>query len=313
VILRAASLRRALMCALCALCAWCGIAPSARCQAVSPQGMVGVETAHPRAVKTPARMQALGLVLDTSALITDAGEVAVAEAGERSSTAEVTRLQALYSGGAGASRKMLEAAQADQVRAHAQSASAAAHFNLRWGPVAALAADARRKLFDFAANGMGLLVRADVPGRHSLGAAPDSALLDVDGIQVSGRVLGILRQSGEVQSVGVLIEVEHAPPGLGPGARIPVVLLAAPRDGMLLPRDALLYDENGAYVFKQLSKKTGDEKPRYAAVKVKLLLAEGEGWLVSGVDDDDEIVVHGAGMLWSLQGVGTATADDDDD
>jgi hypothetical protein len=91
-----------------------------------------------------------------------------------------------------------------------------------------------------------------------------------------------------------------------------VALLTAARSGMLLPRDALLYDENGAYVYKQLAKKTAAENTRYSPVKVRLLFALGDGWLVEGVDDDDNIVVHGAGVLWSLQGVGTQQPDDDD-
>jgi hypothetical protein len=47
-------------------------------------------------------------------------------------------------------------------------------------------------------------------------------------------------------------------------------------------------------------------------VKVRLLLPYGDGWLVEGVDDDDNIVVHGAGVLWSLQEVGAQQIDDDD-
>jgi hypothetical protein len=90
-----------------------------------------------------------------------------------------------------------------------------------------------------------------------------------------------------------------------------VALLTAVRSGMLLPRDALLYDESGAYVYKQLAKKTAAENARYAPVKVRLLLALGDGWLVDGVDDDDNIVVRGAGVLWSLQGVGAQPQDDD--
>ena len=82
---------------------------------------------------------------------------------------------------------------------------------------------------------------------------------------------------------------------------------------MLLPRDALLYDENGAYVYKQLTQKTHTDKTRYAPVKVHLLLPYGNGWLVEGVDEDDNIVVHGAGVLWSLQGVGAQQPDDADD
>jgi hypothetical protein len=133
----------------------------------------------------------------------------------------------------------------------------------------------------------------------------------VDGVQVPGRVLGVLRQTTESQSVGLLIEVPNAPAGLGPGARIQVALMTGERSGVLLPRDAVLYDENGAYVYKQLAKNAGVATARYAPVKVNLLLPYGDGWLVDGVDDDDNIVVRGAGVLWSLQGVGAQQHDDD--
>jgi hypothetical protein len=45
---------------------------------------------------------------------------------------------------------------------------------------------------------------------------------------------------------------------------------------------------------------------------VKLLAPEGDGWVVSGLDDDDNIVVHGAGVLWSLQGLGSFSAAEED-
>jgi hypothetical protein len=82
---------------------------------------------------------------------------------------------------------------------------------------------------------------------------------------------------------------------------------------MLLPRDAILYDENGAYVYKQVASRTAAEKTRYLPVKVALLMPYGDGWLVQGVDDDDAIVVHGVGVLWSLEGVGARAADDEDE
>ena len=93
---------------------------------------------------------------------------------------------------------------------------------------------------------------------------------------------------------------------------MPVILLTAERSGLLLPRNAVLYDENGAYVYKQLAKQGGAEAARYVPVKVNLRLACGDGWLVDGIDDDDNIVVRGAGVLWSLQGVGAQPQDDDD-
>jgi hypothetical protein len=277
------------------------------------QRAVGIVVAHPLAAKAPDRIEALGLVLDPTTLISDLGEATVAAAAEHSASAELARLHALYAGGAGASLKMLEAAQADQAKAQASAQLAAARFALHWGPLAALPAGAREKLIEASTSGRTLLLRADLPGRHTFGAGLGKAVLDVDGIQVPGRVLGTLRQTTELQSVGVLIEVQSAPAGLGPGARVPVALMTAVRSGLLLPRDALLYDENGAYVYKQLTKKTDAEKALYAPVKVNLLFAYGDGWLVEGVDDDDNIVVHGAGVLWSLQGVGAHAVDDDDD
>jgi multidrug efflux pump subunit AcrA (membrane-fusion protein) len=277
------------------------------------QRAAGIAVAHPIAAKAPERIEALGMVLDATMLISDMGDAAVAAVAEHSASAELARLHALHAGGAGASLKMLEAAQADQAKAQAQAQIAAARFALRWGPVAALPIDARQKVIQASTSGRSLLVRADLPGRHTLGASPSKALLDVDGIQVPGRVLGILRETTELQSVGLLIEVSNPPGGLGPGARVPVAVLTAERTGLLLPRDALLYDENGAYVYKQLAKQSAADMARYAPVKVRLLLPYGEGWLVEGVDDDDEIVVHGAGVLWSLQGMSAQQPDDADD
>jgi hypothetical protein len=276
------------------------------------QHAVGIVVAHPVVAKAPERIEALGLVLDATTLISEMGETAAAAVAEHAASAELARLHALHAGGAGASLKMLEAAQADQAKAQAQAEIAAAHFALHWGPLAALPVAARQKVIEASASGRSLLLRADLPGRHTVGASLSKAVLDVDGIQVPGRVLGVLRQTTELQSVGLLIEVPNAPAGLGPGARIPVALLTAERAGLLLPREALLYDENGAYVYKQLKKKTEAEKARYAPVKVNLLLPFGDGWLVEGVDDDDNIVVHGAGVLWSLQGVGAQQNDADD-
>ncbi len=276
------------------------------------QRAVGIVVARPLAMKVPERIEALGLVLDATLLISDAGDAATAAAAEHSASAELERLRALYGDGAGASLKMLEAAQAEQARTRAQEDLAAARFALHWGPVAALPPAARQKAIEASASGQGLLLRADLPGRHSLGILPSRALLDVDGVQVPGRILGMLRQTTDIQSVGLLIEVQSAPAGLAPGARVPVALLTGERSGLLLPRDAVLYDENGAYVYKRLARKPGDEEWRYSPVKIRLLLPHGDGWLVDGVDDDDDVVVHGAAVLWSLQEAGAHAVDDDD-
>jgi hypothetical protein len=277
------------------------------------QQAAGIAVAHPIPAKAPDRIEALGVVLDPNALLSDLGDSSAAAAAERAAAAELARLQALHADGAGASLKMLEAAQAEQAKAQALAEITAARFALHWGPLAALPGAARRTVILASTRGHGLLLRADLPGRHILGALPSKAELDVDGVLVPGRVLGVLRETTELQSAGLLIEVPSAPSGLGPGARMPVILLTAGRSGLLLPRNAVLYDENGAYVYKQLAKQGGAEAARYVPVKVNLRLAYGDGWLVDGVDDDDNIVVRGAGVLWSLQGLGAQAVEDDDD
>jgi hypothetical protein len=277
------------------------------------QRAVGILVAHPVAAKAPERIEALGRVLDATALIFDLGESTAAAAAEQAASAELERLRALHAGGAAASLRMIEAAQSEQARARAQAQLAAARFTLHWSPLAALPPAERQRVVDASTSGRSLLVRADLPGRHSFGAGLRKAVLDVDGIEVPGRVLGLLRETSELQSTALLIEVPSAPAGLGVGARLQLSLLTGDRKGLLLPPESLLFDETGAYVYKQLTKKTDADKVRYAVVRVKLVLPYGDGWLVEGVDDDDNIVVRGAGVLWSLQGVGAQQREEDDD
>ena len=266
-----------------------------------------------RAVKAaPAeRVAAFGQVLDPSALISDLGEVDANRAAERAASAEVARLQGLYKAGAGASLKNLEAAQAEQAHARAAADAAAARLALRWAPIASNAAR-RQKLVDALVAGKSAIVRVDLPGQHSVGALPQAAIVDVDGIAVEGRVLGVLAQATEAQSASLLVEIEQPPAGLAVGARFGVALTGAARAGFLVPRGALIYEEGGAYVYHQLDAKPGDPNMRYARKKVTLLTQSGDGWLVDGLDDDDLIVVHGAGVLWSLEGIGAIPEDEDD-
>lgn len=276
------------------------------------QGAVGIVVAHPRAVKTPQSIQAYGQVLDPAVLVADAGQLDTARAAERATGADLARLQALYRGQAGASLKMLQGAQAEQVRAQAQVDLATATFALRWGPLAKSTTAIRQELVSAVATGKRLLVRADLPGRRSIGELPTAAQLDVDGVAVPAKVLGVMSQSGDAQSVGVLLQVDAAPAGFGAGARVPVTLEGAARSGVLVPAGALIYGEQGTHVYCQLAAKTPDGKVQYAAIAVTLLQPQGDAWLVSGIDDGDLVVVRGAGVLWSLQGLGAVSDDDDD-
>lgn len=274
---------------------------------------VGLEVAHPVPAVAPERLEALGTVLDATALLADEQEAVVGAATAQAAAAELARLDELRKAGAGASLKMIEAARTEAAKAGAESRLAAARFAQHWGPLAGQSSRARDALLGELQSGRTALVRADLPGRHTVGALPTRALLELDGAELPGRVLGVLAQASDLQSAGLLVEVRNPPAGLAPGARMPLSLLGAERRGLSLPADALLFGEDGAYVYKQLAAKAPGDPAQYLAVKVTPLLPYAGGWLVTGVDDDDDIVVHGAGVLWSLQGVGGHPAADDDE
>lgn len=273
---------------------------------------VGIAVVHPLPAKVPARERAIGRVLDSSALLSDLGEMTAARAMEKTAASEAKRLQGLYDSHANASLKMLQAARAAQLQARAKAQSEDAQFRLRWGPLADMQAQALNKLINACVRGDAALLRADLPGIHSIGKLPSGAVVNVDGVEVPGRVLGVLRKSGGVQSVGMLIELSTAPQGLGAGARVPVYLLQSEHEGLLVPRDAMIYEQTGTYVYRQMPGKAGESKTRYQPVKVTLLRSYGDGWLVRGLNRTDDIVVHGAGVLWSLQAIGAQVDDDDD-
>jgi hypothetical protein len=205
----------------------------------------------------------------------------------------------------------LQSAEAAQTEARVRVGQARSEFLLRWGPLAQLADAERAQLIAQLAAGRQLLLRADLPGRHSLGTWPKQALVDVDGVRVPARVLGPLPQAAQMQSVGLLLEMMNPPVGLGPGAQLPVLLEGGERTGRVVPDGALLYGEHGAYVYRRLPEKTEDGDTRFAPLPVTLLEPVGGGWLVTGLRADDRIVVHGAGALWSMQGLGKISADDD--
>ena len=273
----------------------------------SQQQAVGIRIEHPLALSAAPAIEAYGTVLDPATLVAEVGRMESAHAAAAAAEAEATRLQRLYRDDAQASLKALQAAQAQAVEAQAQSRAAALGFALQWGPIASWGDTQRGALLGALGNGQRLLLRAQVPGRRLASGVDARALVEVDGVNVAARVLGpLVRTEAQSQSAGWLLLLEHVPPGLGPGARALVRLRpAANTAGLLVPGTALVYAEDGAYVYRQVS--AGD-RFRYAPAAVRPLARVGNAWLVEGLARTDQVVVEGAGVLWSLQGVASFSA-----
>ena len=131
--------------------------------------------------------------------------------------------------------------------------AAAVRFAQHWGPLAK-ESPAMRQLQLAVTSGRSLLVRADLPGQHVVGALPARAVLDVDGIEVPGRVLGPLVQFSDSQSAGLLLQIDHPPLGLAAGARIQISLYGGEHEVMpnlsALARKALVF-ENAYAVYPE--------------------------------------------------------------
>lgn len=271
---------------------------------------VGIVIAAAPLARMPLHIEAIGRVLDPSRLVADAGRLQSARARAIAAAAETARLRGLYQL-ANASLKTLQRAEAAQAAAQAGVQQAQAELRLHWGPLARFTAAQRAQLLGQLADGRALLMRADVLGRQSLGVIPARALIDVDGLEVPARVLGPLPRSAAVLSAGLLLQIPHPPPGLGAGARLPVILEGPDREGRVVPDGALLYGQQGVYVYRALSGKTRDGDTQFEPLPVTLLQSVGRGWLVSGLHAGDRLVVQGAGVLWSLRGLSRGSGGDD--
>jgi hypothetical protein len=274
----------------------------------SQQQAVGLRTERPLPLTTAPPIQAFGTVLDPVALVTDMGRVDSTQVAAAAAAADVARLERLYHDDTQASLKAVQAAQAQSVEAAAQARAAALSFRLQWGPLAAWSEAQRRSLLEAVSQGELLLLRADVPGQRLGGAIDRRAVVEVDGVNIAARVLGQLpRTDASSQSLGWLLQLERNPEALGPGAHVAVRLQAAATAGLLVPATALLYSEHGTYVYRQLDD-AGADTFHYAAVAVRPLARVGSAWLVDGLERTDRVVVEGAGVLWSQQGIGTFSA-----
>jgi hypothetical protein len=305
-------------------------APQGKGLVLTPEQVtaVGIVVGHAPVGQGSDRIIAFGEVIDPEAVFADLGDAEEAEVADHASLQELERTRALSAAG-DASPKMLEAIEAERAKSQGRARATAARVASRWGPLERMNTGERERILAGLGSGGALLLRADVVGRQSIATPPRTALLDVDGVQVSARVLGVLSHRAQPQSAALLIAVAAAPPGLGAGARVPVTLMTEPLTGRLLPCEALFYDERGAFVFQRIAAEPGSAelpgtaaKPAGAApgaasefrtARIKLLgRVEGQ-CLVNGIDDDDEVVLRGGGALWSLLEIHGHVADGDDD
>lgn len=268
---------------------------------------IGLRVAAPVAAAPSRRIAAYGRVLDSAQPIAAFAAADGQRAAERAARLERDRLRGLYADGAAAALRRVEAADAELAAAQAALAAGQAALTAQWTPLARFDEAARQALLARLRDGRSVLIRADLPGRQRLAVVPERAQVRVDGVEHAAQVLGTLR-GGEAALPALLLEL--ALDGLGTGVALAVTLDGEPLAGFLLPQAALLYDERGAHVYCEDAAAADATERRYRRRAVEALMPAGDAYLVRGVDADDRVVVHGLGLLWSMQG-GPLTDDDD--
>jgi len=277
------------------------------------QARLGLRLATLAAGQMPPTTRAVADVLDPVPLAKAVDELTAAQAAADASRAEVARTRALLAANGNASRKALEAAQAQAAADQARLREARVALRSAWGDgLANMDKSRRQRLIDALVDGRQVLLKAEPLGRPDTALTVHAATLRLPhGKDAFARVLGQLPRSTSGLAAGWLLQAPA-------GALVPGMVLTAqlhgegpPVHGVLLPRAAIVR-WNGldwAYVA------TG--RTQFARRAVTARAMTPAGWLVGApFKPGERVVVQGAEALIAVDvaptsGSAADAADDD--
>ncbi|UGB38631.1 hypothetical protein [Frateuria soli] len=261
------------------------------------QARLGLRLATLAQGSMPPTTRAVADVLDPVPLAKAIDELEAAQAAAHASHAELARTKALLAAEGNASRKALEAAQAQAATDRARLREARVALRSAWGDDLADMAPARRdQLLDALVRGDQVLLRAEPLGRPAATLKVRAATLRMPGgAGVTARVLGRLPRSTSGLAAGWLLQAEAGP--LVPGMVLTAQLdgEGTPVRGVLLPRAAIVrwngldwaYVATGATEFERRVVHPGAMTPT--------------GWLVGApFKPGERVVVQGAEALVAI-------------
>lgn len=276
------------------------------------QSRLGLRLATLANGQLPPETRAVADVLDPVPLAKAVDDLTAAQAAADASRAEAARTRALLAANGNASRKALEAAQAQAIADATRLREARVTLRTTWGDdLADMGEGQRDHLVDALVKGSMVLLRAEPLGRPDAPLRARAASLQMpQGDQLPAQVLGQLPRSTSGLAAGWLLQ---APAGtLVPGMVMTAQLIGegAPVRGVLLPREAIVR-WNGldwAYVA------TGADRFERRAVQARATTPSG--WLVGApFKAGERVVVQGAEALIAVDAApapGSAEPADDD-
>ncbi len=267
-----------------------------------------------KSASAPSGTTTTARVVDPSPLLQLDSELASAAAAFAASRAEAQRTHKLYEEDRTASKRAVEAANA-QAQADLQRVNAARRqLALEWGGgLADLPAHQRAELLNELAAGKAELVRvelpagAPIPGSRSTIQVRGSSESEIFG----GSVLGSLPMADpRLQTRGLLVELKGAAAKLPIGemltAEIPTAKDPPGVAGVVLPRSALLRRDARVWAYVQ----TGPAS--FVRREVRDYRPVLEGWFVpSGFAPGERVVTAGASALLGIESPAPAETDTD--
>ncbi|HEV2539442.1 MAG TPA: hypothetical protein VGU03_07005 [Frateuria sp.] len=258
------------------------------------QSRLGLRLATLADGQMPMTTRAVADVLDPVPLAKAVDDVAAAQAAADASRAEAARTRALLASQGNASRKALEAAQAQAVADQARLREARIALRNVWGDdLEDMDAKRRDRLIEALVAGQQVLLKAEPLGRPDAPMQVRAATLQMPhGVDAPAQVLGRLPRSTSGLAAGWLLQADAGP--LVPGMVLTAQLQSdgPPVRGVLLPRAAIVRwnGQDWAYVA------TGRDQFERRAVTPRAMTPAG--WLVGApFKPGERVVVQGAEAL----------------
>lgn len=296
-----------------ALCAALAGAAGATELDAAAQSRLGLRLATLAEGQMPPTTRAVADVLDPVPLAKAVDEVAAAQAAADASSAEAVRTRALLEAQGNASRKALEAAQAQAVADKSRLREARIALRSVWGDdLEDMDSQHRDRLIDALVAGQQVLLKAEPLGRPDAPLQVRAATLQMPhGADVQAQVLGRLPRSTSGLAAGWLLQADAG--SLVPGMVLTAQLQSSgePVRGVLLPRAAIVRwnGQDWAYVANG-----ADQFERRMVTPRAMMPA---GWLVGApFRPGERVVVQGAEALVAVDAAptpGAAAAPSDDD
>ncbi len=262
------------------------------------QQLIGLQTTSLQAIEVRPEIKSYGSVLQAATLATQVVDVSSAQAASQASEAELQRLKSLAVQN-NASQRALQSAEATAARDRAQLESARLRLSGSLGGSLSDRSDLPQ-LMQSLVSLSNALVQLNLAAGETLPGTPIAArilTLSSNTAPIEGSFVGLAPAvDPQLQGRGLLFLVNSNSAGLVPGAAVTgyILIPGEPREGVNLPRTAIVRYKGAVWVYRQQKQDT------FERIEVALVEPLQDGWFVrDALKPNDKVVTAGAQMSLS--------------